>query len=299
MDRTEKAILVNPLSMYPHEEFPMQKQNPPDLQKSMKPIPDSGEESYEGHGRLQGRKALITGGDSGIGRAVALAYMREGAQVTITYLPGEQEDAESLASLLEKEGRKLIKIPADLRTEEECIRVIKESRDLMQGLDILVLNAAVQKACTDLAKLTAEQIHHTFEVNVYSPIYLCKAVLPYLPAGASVIFTGSAEYYTPNMMLIDYAASNSALVAFSLAFSKLVIEKGIRVNTVCPGPVWTPLEVSGGNPDEDIPRHGLDTPMKRPGQPVELAGVYVFLASNESTYVTGEIYGVTGGLSAL
>lgn len=163
----------------------------------------------------------------------------------------------------------------------------------------MVLNAAVQMAQTDINKLTAEQIQKTFEVNVFSPMYLSKAAIPHLPVGSSVIFTGSAEYYTPNKTLMDYAASKSAIVAFSIALSKYLIEKGIRVNTVCPGPVWTPLEISGGNPDEGIPIHGLDTPMKRPGQPVELAGMYVFLASNESTYATGEIYGITGGLSSL
>lgn len=145
--------------------------------------------------------------------------------------------------------------------------------------------------------MPAHQLKDTFEVNVYPAFYLSKAALPYLPAGSSVIYTASAEYYTPNKMLLDYAASKFAIVGFSRAFSKQVIDKGIRVNTVCPGPVWTPLEVSGGNPDEGIPVHGLETPMKRPGQPVELAGVYVFLASNESTYVIGEVYGVTGGLS--
>ncbi|MCC8154075.1 MAG: SDR family oxidoreductase, partial [Tannerellaceae bacterium] len=230
---------------------------------------------------------------------VAIAYAHEGASVAITYLPVEQTDVDTLKQLFEEEGKTLIAIPHDLREESACIEVIEKAVKELGGLDILVLNAAVQTAQTDISKITEEQIKKIFEVNVFSPIYLSKAAVSYLPAGSAVIFTGSAEYFTPNKMLMDYAASKSAVVAFSIALSKYLIEKGIRVNTVCPGPVWTPLEVSGGNPDEGIPVHGLDTPMKRPGQPVELAGIYVHLASEEATYTTGEIYGVTGGLSAL
>jgi len=284
--------------MYPHEKFSMQKQEAPGLDEKMSPVPDCGEDTYVGCGRLTDRKALITGGDSGIGRAVAIAFAREGAEVAITYLPEEEKDVRTLNEVFEKDGKKLIAFGQDLREEEACRQVIEEAVEALGGIDIVVLNAAVQIAQTDINKLSAEQIQKTFEVNVFSPMYLSKAVIPHLPAGASVIFTGSAEYYTPNKTLMDYAASKSAVVAFSIALSKYLIEKGIRVNTVCPGPVWTPLEVSGGNPDEMIPEHGLDTPMKRSGQPVELAGIYVYLASNESTYVTGEVYGVTGGLSA-
>jgi len=188
----------------------------------------------------------------------------------------------------EEDARNFIR----LALEEEAI-------EKLGGLDILIPNAAVQIAQKDIADLTAGQIEKTFAVNVFSPMYLSKAALPHMPAGSSIIFTGSAEYYTPNKTLLDYAASKSALVAFSIGLSKQVLDKGIRVNTVCPGPIWTPLEVSGGNPDEGIPIHGLDTPMKRPGQPIEMAGIYVFLASDEATYVVGEVYGVTGGLSAL
>ncbi len=291
--------LQNPLTMYPHEKFPMQKQEAPGLDSKMLPVPDCGEDTYIGCGRLTGRKALITGGDSGIGRAVAIAFMREGAEVTVTCLPEEKEDIRTLTELFKKEGKTLIAIEQDLREEKVCRQVIQKAADALGGLDILVLNAAVQTAQTDINQLSAEQIRETFEVNVFSPMFLSKAAIPYLPAGASVIFTGSAEYYIPNKTLMDYAASKSAVIAFSIALSKYLIEKGIRVNTVCPGPVWTPLEVSGGNPDEGIPVHGIDIPMKRSGQPVELAGIYVFLASNESTYATGEIYGITGGLSSL
>ncbi|MCC8186662.1 MAG: SDR family oxidoreductase [Bacteroides sp.] len=298
MPKEKNTRLTDPMKKYPHTEFPMQKQQAPGLQSHMRPVPDSGEKTYQGHGRLQGRRALITGGDSGIGRAVAIAYAREGAEITITYLPQENEDALSLATLLQEEGHTIHLMPVDLRQEEACKQVIDFAIDHMGGLDLLVCNAGVQTAQEDIADLTARQIQSTFEVNVFSVMYLCKAAVPHLPPGSSVIVTASAEYYTPNKVLLDYAASKSAVVGFGLALSKQVIDKGIRVNVVCPGPVWTPLEVSGGNPDAQIPRHGLDIPMKRPAQPVEMAGVYVFLASEEASYVMGEVYGLTGGLSS-
>ncbi|MCD8102560.1 MAG: SDR family oxidoreductase [Alistipes sp.] len=288
----------HPQKIYHQGEFPMQKQDPPGLESLMDPVPDCGEESYVGYGRLNGRKALITGGDSGIGRAVAIAFAREGAEVTITYLPVEEPDARSLADLLEGEGRTIHLIQADLREESACRNVVREAHRTMGGLDILVPNAAVQKAQWHIEDITAEQVRNTFEVNTFAPIFLAREAAGLLPEGASIIFTGSAEYYTPNRFLLDYAASKSAVVAFSIGLAKQLIDRGIRVNTVCPGPVWTPLEVSGGNPDELISQHGIDTPFQRPGQPVEVCGVYVFLASNEATYVSGEVYGVTGLLSA-
>jgi len=290
--------LQHPQKMFHNEKFPMQKQEAPGLQSKMDPIPDSGEKSYIGHDRLLGRKALITGGDSGIGRAISIAFAREGADVAINYLPVEQEDADSLADLLDKEGKKLYMLPGDIKEETTCREIVESAHKLMGGLDILVLNSAVQIAHDDITRITAEQIKHTFEVNVYPMFYFTKYAVPLLPEGSSIIFTASAEYYTPNKLLLDYAASKSAVVALSIGLSKQLIDKGIRVNAVSPGPVWTPLEVSGGNPDEGIPVHGLETPMKRPGQPVEMVGAYVFLASNEASYVTGEVYGLTGGLSA-
>ncbi len=190
-------------------------------------------------------------------------------------------------------------LTGDIRDEETCRHIVESAYESLGGLDILVLNSAVQKAHDDITKITATQIKNTFEVNVYPMFYMTKYAVPLMPEGSSVIITASAEYYTPNKLLLDYAASKSAVVAFSTGLSKQLIDKGIRVNAVCPGPVWTPLEVCGGNPDEGIPVHGLNTPMKRPGQPVEMAGVYVFLASNDASYITGEIYGVTGGLSGL
>lgn len=293
----KSSNLQHPTDKYHRGEFPMQKQEAPGLQSRMKPVPDCGEESYRGHERLKGRKALITGGDSGIGRAVAIAFAREGAQVAINYLPQEQSDADSLAALLRKEGTEVVMLPGDLREIETCRRIVEQAHRDLGGLDILVLNAGVQQAATDIAHITAEQVRRTFEVNVYAPIFMAQAAVPLLPSGASVIITASAEYYTPNQLLLDYAASKSAVTAFGVALSKYLLKKGIRVNSVCPGPTWTPLEVSGGNPDEAIPRHGADTPLNRAAQPAEMAGIYVFLASDEASYITGEIYGITGGLS--
>lgn len=275
----------------------MQKQEAPGLQSRMEPVPDCGERSYVGTGRLEGRKALITGGDSGIGRAVAIAFAREGARVAINYLDVEQSDADSLAELLRAESKELVQLPGDLREPETCSRIVREACEQLGGLDILVLNAGVQQAVTDIAQIDVEQVRDTFSVNVFAPLFMAQAAVPLLPSGASVIITASAEYYTPNKLLLDYAASKSAVTAFGVALSKYLLEKGIRVNSVCPGPTWTPLEVSGGNPDEDIPRHGVDTPLGRAAQPAEMAGIYVFLASEAASYITGEIYGITGGLS--
>lgn len=275
----------------------MQKQEAPGLQSRMDPLPDCGETSYKGHGRLAGRKALITGGDSGIGRAVAIAFAREGAQVAINYLTEEQSDADSLADVLRKDGLEIEMLPGDLRDGDFCREVVEKAHERMDGLDILILNAGVQTAATDIAQIDREQVRRTFEVNVYAPLFMAQAAAPLLPSGASIIITASAEYYTPNKLLLDYAASKSAVTALGVALSKYFLDKGVRVNSVCPGPTWTPLEVSGGNPDEDIPRHGVDTPLSRAAQPAEMAGIYVFLASEEASYITGEIYGITGGLS--
>lgn len=275
----------------------MQKQPAPGLQSRMNPVPDCGETSYKGHGRLAGRKALITGGDSGIGRAVAIAFAREGAHVAINYLLQEQSDADSLAALLQGEGVQLELLPGDLCERETCRRIVAEAHRRLGGLDILVLNAGVQQAAKEIAEITEEQVLRTFGVNVFAPLYMAQAAVPLLPSGASVLITASAEYYTPNKLLLDYAASKSAVTAFGVALSKYLLDKGVRVNSICPGPTWTPLEVSGGNPDEDIPSHGVDTPLNRAAQPAEMAGIYVFLASEEASYITGEIYGITGGLS--
>lgn len=287
--------LQNPQKMYYDKKFPKQVQESPGLQEKMTPKPDCGETSYQGRGRLEGRKALITGGDSGIGRAVAIAFAREGAKVAINYLKSEQKDVDDLANILQKEKIEIFQIEGDLREEKECIRVINEAEKGLKGLDILVLNASVQFAQDDISKLTAEQIHKTFETNVYSVMYMSREAMKFLPEGAAVIITSSAENFRPSKTLLDYAATKAAQVAFGRAFAKQAIDKGVRVNIVCPGPIWTPLEVAGGLLEERVPEHGQDTPLKRSGQPAELAGAYVYLASKEASYVAGEIVTVTGG----
>lgn len=287
--------LHNPQKMYYSKKFPKQLQKSPGLQEEMTPTPDCGEESYVGHGRLEGRRALITGGDSGIGRAVAIAMAREGAKVAVNYLPAEQKDADDLATVLKKDDIELIQIPGDLRDEKECIRVVKEAQKKLGGLDILVLNASVQFAQDDISKLSTDQIRKTFETNVYSVMIMSREAMKFLPEGAAVIITSSAENFKPSKTLLDYAATKAAQLAFARAFAKQAIDKGVRVNVVCPGPIWTPLEVAGGLLEENVPKHGQDSPMKRSGQPAELAGAYIYLASNEASYVTGEIVTVTGG----
>lgn len=285
---------MNPQEMYHPGEYEKQQQEAPGLEAKMKPVPDGGEKVYEGTGRLRGRKAFITGGDSGIGRAVAIAYAREGAQVAINYLPAEEEDAKSLEELLQLEDMEVILVPGDLSQEQTAIDVVEEAIDKLGGLDILVLNAAVQISVDQISELSIEQIRYTFDVNVIAVMLMAKAAIPKMPEGSSIIITSSSQYYTPSAHLLDYAASKSAVAAFGVALAKQVIDKGIRVNVVCPGPVWTPLEVAGGQPLEKIPAFGQDTALKRSAQPVEMAGIYVFLASDAATYVVGEIYGLTG-----
>jgi len=295
MNNKEKSKLINPVTEYYRGKYPEQLQKAPGVQAEMTPTPDCGEESYVGSGRLEGRKMLITGGDSGIGRAAAIAYAREGADIAINYLPSEQEDAENVARLLEKEGRKVVLIPGDLTDEAFNRKMVKEAYEKLGGLDNLTLVAGKQAAQKEIADITTEQLESTFKTNVFSLFWTIKEALPLLPPGATIITTSSIQAYQPSPTLLDYAASKSAILAFTRALAKQVAEKGIRVNSVGPGPIWTPLQVSGGQPQEKLPEFGQKTPLKRAGQPVELAGVYVFLASEESSYVTAEIYGVTGG----
>lgn len=289
----------NPLEQYFNGEFPEQYQEPPGLQKEMSPLPDCGETSYKGSGKLTGRKALVTGGDSGIGRAAAIAYAREGADVAINYLPVEQPDAEEVKELIEKEGRKAVLIPGDLRSEEFCQEMVEKANSELGGLDILALVAGKQQAVEDIMDLSTEQIKATFETNVFSLYWTVKAAMPHLSAGASIITTTSVEAFNPSPMLLDYAATKSTIMNFTKAFAKQAASKGIRVNSVAPGPIWTPLQISGGQPTENIPKFGQGTPptpLQRAGQPIELSDVYVFLASDSSSYVTGQIYSVTGGM---
>lgn len=294
MDNIKKN-LPNPLDQYYTGEFPLKKQSAPGLQSKMEPVPDCGEESYVGHGRLKDRKALVTGGDSGIGRAVAIAYAREGADVAINYLPSEQKDAEEVAGLIREAGRKAVLIPGDLSDEEFCKQMVQEANRQLEGLDILALIAGKQVAVDNIEELTTEQFKKTFETNVFSLFWIVKEALPLLPPGSTIITTSSTQAYQPGNELLDYAATKSAIIAFTRGLAKQIAPKGIRANIVAPGPVWTPLQVVGGQPDEKIPEFGQNTPLKRAGQPVELAAVYVLLASPESSFTTAEVYGVTGG----
>jgi NAD(P)-dependent dehydrogenase (short-subunit alcohol dehydrogenase family) len=291
--------IPNPRTQYTTEDFPKQYQEPPGLQNQMNPLPDCGEASYAGSGRLTGRKALVTGGDSGIGRAAAIAYAREGADVVINYLPEEQSDAEEVKNLIEAEGRKAILIPGDLSDESFCKELVERANTELGGLDILALIAGKQQAVESISDLPTEQLEKTFQVNVYSLYWTVKAALPHLPKGASIITTSSVEGFDPSPILLDYAATKFAIIGFTKSLSKQLADKGIRVNSVAPGPIWTPLQISGGQLQDNIPEFGKSTPatpIGRAGQPVELAPIYVFLASTDSSYVTGQVYGITGGM---
>ena len=287
--------MPNPLDQHYTGKSPLTKHDAPGIQADMQPAPDCGEESYEGHGRLEGRKALITGGDSGIGRAVAIAYAREGADVAINYLPAEQKDAEEVAKLIREAGRKAVLIPGDISDEDFCKQMVQEANKQLDGLDILALIAGKQVAISNIEDLDTDQLRKTFEINVFSLFWIVKEALPLLPPGATIITTASIQAYQPGKELLDYAATKSAIIAFTRALAKQVASKGIRANAVAPGPFWSALQITGGQLDEKIPEFGQNTPLKRAGQPVELAGVYVLLASPESSYTTAEVYGVTGG----
>ena len=288
--------LQNPTTQYPQPKFKHQPQTVPGLDGKMTPKADHGETSYVGHGRLPNRKALVTGGDSGIGRAAAIAFAREGADVAINYLPSEESDANEVIALIEAEGRKAFALPGDLSDEKFCRKLIKDAHKHLGGLDILAAVAGKQHAVDKIADITTEQFEQTYRVNVTALFWLCQTALPLMPPGGSIITTASIQATHPSPSLLDYAPTKAAILAFTRALARQVAEDGIRVNCVAPGPIWTPLQASGGQPDKKIPDFGSETPMKRPGQPVELSPIYVLLASQESSYVTGEVYGATGGL---
>ncbi|KGB02898.1 MULTISPECIES: SDR family oxidoreductase [Leclercia] len=287
--------LQDPTTQYYTGEYPQQKQPAPGVQSKMDPVPDCGEQSYKGSGRLQNRKALVTGGDSGIGRAAAIAYAREGADVAINYLPAEEEDAQQVKQLIEEAGRKAVLLPGDLSDESFARSLVHKAHEALGGLDVLALVAGKQTAVEDIADLTTQQFKETYAVNVLALFYITQEALPLLPAGASIITTSSIQAYQPSPHLLDYASTKAAILNYSRGLAKQVAEKGIRVNVVAPGPIWTALQICGGQPQEKIPQFGQQTPMKRAGQPAELAPVYVYLASQESSYVTAEVHGVCGG----
>ena len=261
----------------------------------MIPRPDHGETSYRGSGRLSGRKALITGGDSGIGRAAAIAFAREGADVAINYLPTEESDAREVVQLIRAEGRKAVAIPGDIKSEAFCKRLVADAARELGGLDIVVNNAARQVSQDSILNISTEQFDDTFKTNVYAMFWISKAAVALMKPGATIINTSSVNAYNPGENIIDYAATKGAIMIFTKGLAKQLASKGIRVNAVAPGPFWTPLQVTGGQPTEKLPEFGKDTPMGRPGQPAELAPIYVLLASQESSYATGQVYGAVGG----
>jgi NAD(P)-dependent dehydrogenase (short-subunit alcohol dehydrogenase family) len=284
---------------YPAPPFVEQPQPVPGLASKMIPVPDHGEKSYKGSGRLAGRKALITGGDSGIGRAVAIAYAREGADVAINYLPEEESDAAEVIQLIEAEGRKAIAIPGDIRTEAFCQQLVKEAASKLGGLDILVNNAGRQQFNESIRTLSTEDFDATFKTNVYAMFWITKAAVDYLPRGASIINTSSVQAFKPSEILLDYAQTKASIVAFTKSLAKQLGKEGIRVNAVAPGPYWTPLQSSGGQPQEKVQQFGEDSPLGRPGQPAEIAPLYVTLASTESSYTSGQVWCSDGGTGTL
>ncbi|WP_424949614.1 SDR family oxidoreductase [Deinococcus sp.] len=290
-----QSIKRDPTTQYPRPPFPKQTQPWPGLASKMTPRPDHGETSYQGTGRLTGRKALITGGDSGIGRAVAIAFAREGADVAINYLPVEESDAQEVIALIRAAGRKAVAIPGDIRSEVFCTGLVAQAVQQLGGLDILVNNAARQHQVASILDITTELFDWTLKTNLYAMFWITKAAIPHFQPGACIINTASEQAYDPSANLLDYAQTKAAIVNFSKALSKQLIHRGVRVNAVAPGPIWTPLQPSGGQDPNKLPQFGADTPIGRAGQPAELAAAYVTLASQESSYATGQVYGVNGG----
>jgi len=287
--------LTDPTTKYPKPPFKRQFQPFPGLAGKMIPVPDHGEESYVGSGRLTGRKALITGGDSGIGRATAIAYAREGADVAINYLPEEEPDAIQVIELIKKAGRKAVAIPGDLREESFCNKLVAQAVQQLGGLDILVNNAGHQKTHESILDISTEEFERTMKTNLYAPFWIIKAALPHLKPGSSIIGLSSVQAYDPSADLYDYAQTKAATTNYVKSLAKQLGPKGIRVNGVAPGPVWTALQISGGQTQEKIEKFGGHTPLGRPGQPAELASIFVQLAANDASFATGQIYGAAGG----
>ena len=285
----------NPRDKYAKPPFKSQSQTWPGLASRMEPRPDHGETSYVGSGRLRGRKALITGGDSGMGRAAAIAYAREGADVAINYLPEEEPDAREVIDLIRREGRKAVSIPGDIRSEAFCRQLVERAVSGLGGLDILVSNAARQQSIPSLADLTTEEFDRTMKTNIYAPFWIIKAALPHMEPGSAIIGTTSEQAYNPDPDLYAYAQTKAATMNYVKSLAKQLGPKGIRVNGVAPGPIWTPLQVSGGASQGKLVTFGATAPLGRPGQPAELAGIFVRLAEDDGSYTTGNIYGAGGG----
>jgi NAD(P)-dependent dehydrogenase (short-subunit alcohol dehydrogenase family) len=293
---SDQHRMQDPTDQYPTPKFQKQQQTGPGLAADMGPKPDHGEDTYRGSGRLTGRKALVTGADSGIGRAVAIAFAREGADVVLSYLPAEETDAREVVDLIEKAGRTAVPLPGDVTDKAYCEELVATAVRELGGLDIVANIAGKQQEQESLTDISDEQFDETYKTNVYALFWICRAALPHLPAGASIINTSSIQAYEPSPILTDYASTKAAINTFSKALAQQVASRGIRVNVVAPGPVWTPLQVVGGQPAEKIPDFGSQSPIGRAGQPAELAPAYVFLAGQESSYVSGETLSVTGGM---
>lgn len=284
---------------HPQEKYPGPSGKPqdiahPGLTEDLQGKPDHGEESYKGHGRLKDKKAIITGGDSGIGRAVAIAFAREGADVCIAYLPEEEKDADETGKYVKEAGRKFVKVPGDLREEKHCLKLIETCKSELGGVDILVNNAAYQMTVDSILELSTEQFDRTMKTNLYAMFWLSKAAIPLMKPGSTIINTSSIQGFMPNPQLIDYATTKAGIVNFTKALGQQMVERGIRVNSVAPGPIWTPL-IPATMPEDRVSKFGSSTPMGRAGQPAELAPAYVFFASQESSYITAETLAVTGG----
>ena len=286
----------DPTQQYPQPEYPEQDQRDqhPGLEREMQPEPDYGYETYRGTGRLEGKAAVITGGDSGIGRAVALAFAREGADVLISYLEDEEPDATETARVVEGAGKRAVKVPGDIAEESRCQRVVDEAVRQFGRIDVLVNNAAHQMTVEGIADVSSELLDRTFKTNIYAMFWLVKAALPHMPEGGSIINVASIQAYQPSPTLLPYSSTKGAIVTFTKGLAQEVVQYGLRANTVAPGPVWTPI-IPASMPGDTVSQFGGTSPMGRPAQPAELAPAFVFLASQESSFVNGETLGVTGG----
>lgn len=295
MGKNDQHEMQDPTKQHPKMDIPKQRQTEPGLDAELIPQADHGEKTYKGSGKLEGRKALVTGGDSGIGRALAIAFAREGADVAINYLPSEEVDAKETAKWIEEAGRKAVLCPGDISDESFCEQLVNTAIKELGSVDILVNNAGKQIYVESIEDLSSEQIQQTYAVNVFAMFWITKEALKHMPKGASIINTTSIQAYQPSPGLLDYASTKAAIANFTHGLAQQLAPKGIRVNGVAPGPIWTPLQPSYGQPMEKLTKFGQNTPLGRAGQPAELAPIYVFLASQESSYITGEIMGVTGG----
>jgi NAD(P)-dependent dehydrogenase (short-subunit alcohol dehydrogenase family) len=287
--------VVDPTSKYPKPPYKFERQPWPGLASKMDPPPDHGEKSYKGSGRLLGRKALITGGDSGMGRAAAIAYAREGADVAISYYPTEEPDAKEVMALIRAEGRKAVALPGDLRDPKYCREIVGKTIAELGGLDILVSNAGRQQQFAQITDMPDEEFDWIIKTNIYAPFYIIKTALPHLQPGATIIATTSEQAYDPSPDLYAYAQTKAATMNFVKSLAKALGPKGIRVNGVAPGPIYTPLQISGGATEQKFTNFGGNYPLGRAGQPAELASIYVQLAAEDASYTTGNIYGAGGG----